>query len=59
MDQICFEVDFPHADTTYPHTLEVATRICTNAGLDDDEVYKFIRGNAIEAFGLHRFGITS
>jgi hypothetical protein len=30
-----------------------------DAGLDDDEVYKFIRGNAIEAFGLHRFGITS
>ncbi|HAZ36093.1 MAG TPA: hypothetical protein DCY69_05115 [Acidimicrobiaceae bacterium] len=59
MDQICFEVDFPHADTTYPHTLEVATRICTNAGLDDGEIYKFMRGNAIEAFGLHRFGITN
>ena len=25
MDQICFEVDFPHADSTFPHTLEVAT----------------------------------
>ena len=24
MDQICFEVDFPHADTTYPHALAVA-----------------------------------
>jgi hypothetical protein len=29
------------------------------AGLDDDEIYKLMRGNAIEAFGLHRFGITS
>ena len=58
MDQICFEVDFPHADTTYPHTLDVATKICTEAGLDDDEVYKLMRGNAIEAFGLQRFGIT-
>ena len=59
MDQICFEVDFPHADSTFPHTLEVATRICDAAGLADEEVYKLMRGNAIEAFGLHRFGITA
>ncbi|MEE3103549.1 MAG: amidohydrolase family protein [Actinomycetota bacterium] len=58
LDQICFEVDFPHADTTYPHTLDVATKICREAGLDDDEVYKLMRGNAIKAFGLERFGIT-
>ena len=58
LDQICFEVDFPHADTTYPHTLDVATKICTEAGLDDDEVYKLMRGNAIKAFGLERFGVT-
>ena len=59
MDQICFEVDFPHADTTYPHRLDVATKICREAGLnDDDEVYKLMRGNAIKAFGLERFGIT-
>lgn len=58
MDQICFEVDYPHADTTFPHTLEVATRIVTNAGLDDEEIYKLFRGNAIEGWGLHRFGIT-
>ena len=39
MDQICFEVDYPHADTTFPHTKEIATKIVTNAGLDDDEIY--------------------
>ncbi|MBL78126.1 MAG: amidohydrolase [Acidimicrobiaceae bacterium] len=59
MEQICFEVDFPHADSTYPHTLDVATRICTEAGLSDDETYKLMRGNAIDCFGLERFGITS
>ena len=58
MDQICFEVDFPHADSTFPHTLEVATRICDAAGLADEEIYKLMRGNAIECFGLERFGIT-
>ena len=59
MDQICFEVDFPHADSTFPHTLEVANRICDAAGLTDEEVYKLMRGNAIECFGLERFGITA
>jgi predicted TIM-barrel fold metal-dependent hydrolase len=59
MDQICFEVDFPHADSTYPHTLEVATKICTEAGLSDEEAYKLMRGNAIDCFGLERFGITA
>ena len=58
MDQICFETDYPHADSTFPRSKEVAEEICTKAGLDDDEVYKFIRGNAIKAFGLERFGIT-
>ena len=24
----------------------------------EQEIYKFIRGNAIHAYGLHRFGIT-
>ena len=59
MGQICFEVDFPHADSTYPHTLDVATKICTKAGLSDDETHKLMRGNAIDCFGLERFGITS
>ena len=59
LDQISFEVAIPHADSTYPDTLEVATRICTAAGLSDDEVYRLMRGNAIDCFGLERFGITA
>jgi predicted TIM-barrel fold metal-dependent hydrolase len=58
MDKITFEVDFPHADSTYPDTERVATEICRNAGLNDDEIYRLMRGNAIKAFGLERFGIT-
>ena len=58
MDQICFEVDYPHADSTFPTSKDVATRICEKAGLNDEETYKFLRGNAIEAYGLQRFGIT-
>jgi predicted TIM-barrel fold metal-dependent hydrolase len=59
MDQICFETDYPHADSTFPESERVAVDICTKAGLSDDEIYKLVRGNAIRAFGLDRFGITS
>jgi hypothetical protein len=58
MSQICFETDYPHADSTWPHSKEVLTKLCAQAGLSDDEVYLLARGNAIRAFGLERFGIT-
>ena len=58
MDTICFETDYPHADSTFPHSEKVARDICAQAGLNDDEIYKLLRGNAIRAFGLQRFGIS-
>jgi hypothetical protein len=30
----------------------------TAAGLSSEEVYKLLRGNAIEGWGLSRYGIT-
>jgi predicted TIM-barrel fold metal-dependent hydrolase len=59
IDQICFETDYPHADSTFPHSKKVATDICAAAGLDAGETYKLLRGNAIKAFGLARFGIDA
>jgi predicted TIM-barrel fold metal-dependent hydrolase len=59
IDQICFETDYPHADSTFPHSEKVAADICAQAGLDEIETYKLVRGNAIRAFGLERFGITA
>jgi predicted TIM-barrel fold metal-dependent hydrolase len=58
IDQICFETDYPHADSTFPHSKKVAADISAQAGLDAEETYKLLRGNAIRAFGLERFGIT-
>jgi len=58
IDQICYEVDYPHADSTFPHSKKVLESICAQAGLDEEETYKFTRGNAIRCFGLERFGIT-
>ena len=54
-----FEIDYPHADCTFPHTKEVAERICGKAGLNDDEIYRFFRGNAIDLYKLGEyFGIS-
>lgn len=58
MDQICYEVDFPHADSPYPNTLETVTKIVSQAGMSNEEIYKLVRGNAVTAFGLERFGIV-
>lgn len=58
IEQICFETDYPHADSTFPHSKKVATEICAGAGLTEAETYQLLRGNAITAFGLERFGIT-
>ena len=58
IDQICFETDYPHADSTFPHSRKVLEDICAQANLDEEETYKFTRGNAVRAFGLERFGIT-
>ena len=58
MESIVFETDYPHADGTFPESLDVAYRLSTTAKMTHDEVYAFLRGNAINAFGLERFGIT-
>jgi predicted TIM-barrel fold metal-dependent hydrolase len=59
IDQICFETDYPHADSTFPHSGETLGKIAGEAGLDEVELYKLARGNAIKGFGLERFGLTA
>ena len=59
MDQICFETDYPHGDSTFPESKETLARICKEAEMDDDEIYKLTRSNAIRGFGLDRFGILA
>jgi predicted TIM-barrel fold metal-dependent hydrolase len=50
IDNIVFETDYPHSDSTWPHTKEVATKLMGH--LDDDVVRKLVRGNAIEMLSL-------
>jgi len=57
MSQIMFETDYPHSDSTYPHSRETAHKIVTTAGLTEHETWQLLRGNAIECYRLHRYGI--
>ncbi len=57
IDQILFETDYPHSDGTFPHSRKVAHSMFAAVGMDAEECYKVLRGNAITAYGLHRFGI--
>jgi predicted TIM-barrel fold metal-dependent hydrolase len=50
VDNVTFETDYPHTDSTWPHTKKVAEEML--AGLPDDVVYKILRGNAIRMLSL-------
>ena len=59
LEHILFETDYPHSDGTFPNSRKVARELFAAAGMDAEACYKVLRGNAIEAYGLHRFGITA
>ena len=49
-EHVCFETDYPHSDSTWPHSKEAAA---TQFGfLSQEEVTRIARGTAIELFGL-------
>jgi hypothetical protein len=52
VDQLVFETDYPHQDSTWPRTVEVVRGFADL--LADDELDKVVRGNAIRLLGLER-----
>ncbi len=44
-DNITFETDYPHTDSTWPDTKTIAEGFM--AGLDEETVFKIMRGNAL------------
>jgi predicted TIM-barrel fold metal-dependent hydrolase len=50
IDQITFETDYPHQDTTWPNTKAYAQQVLD--GLTPEEIEKIVRGNAIKLFSL-------
>jgi len=54
-DNICFETDYPHTDTTWPHSKEYVEKMFADFPDFDDELrYKILRGNAIKMLELDR-----
>jgi len=52
VDNVCFETDYPHTDTSWPNTVEEVQKML--AGVPDDLAYKVVRGNAIKMLELDR-----
>jgi predicted TIM-barrel fold metal-dependent hydrolase len=50
VDNITFETDYPHTDSTWPDTKRVAEEMM--ADLTDEQIYKIVRGNAIRMLDL-------
>ena len=50
VDNITFETDYPHTDTTWPNTKEVAEEMMGH--LPQDIVWKIVRGNAARMLGI-------
>ena len=51
-DNVMIESDYPHSDTTWPDSIEVARRVLDEVGLSPETQYKILRGNAER---LYRF----
>ena len=50
VDNVTFECDYPHSDSTWPHTAKIALEQTMN--LSDEVVYKLMRGNAIKLYSI-------
>jgi predicted TIM-barrel fold metal-dependent hydrolase len=50
VDNVTFETDYPHSDSTWPDTVKLATE--QTRDLSDEVVYKVMRGNAIRMLHL-------
>ena len=58
LHRILFETDYPHSDGTFPHSRKIARELFAAAGMDAEACYAVLRGNAIRAYGLERWGVT-
>jgi predicted TIM-barrel fold metal-dependent hydrolase len=56
VDNVMFECDYPHQDSTWPHTRKLAEEMTRD--LDPSIVRKIMRGNAIELYGLEARGLS-
>jgi len=56
-EHILWETDYPHSDGTFPHSRKIARDLFAAAGMTAGECRAVLRGNAIRAYRLGRFGL--
>jgi predicted TIM-barrel fold metal-dependent hydrolase len=54
-DIVCVESDYPHSDSTWPHTPERLARGLAGAGISPEAVAKITHRNAMDHFGFDPF----
>ncbi len=54
VDNITFETDYPHTDSTWPNTKQLAEELMGH--LEKDQLYKIVRGNAARMLGINLNG---
>ena len=52
VDQLTFESDYPHMDSSWPTTAQYAARVLAEAEYTQEEANKVLRENAIDLFDL-------
>jgi hypothetical protein len=50
VDNVTFECDYPHSDSTWQHTAKIAAEQTHH--LSDEVVYKLMRGNDIKMLSI-------
>jgi imidazolonepropionase-like amidohydrolase len=50
IDNIAFETDYPHGDSTWPNSKLIATEMMSH--LSTKEIWKIVLGNAARLLGL-------
>jgi len=50
INNVTYETDYPHTDTTWPKTAEYVEKVLAN--VPDEIVYKILRGNALNMLSL-------
>lgn len=52
VDNVLFETDYPHSDSTWPNCQSVAQDLAKSGELTDEQIEKVFSGNARRLFGL-------
>jgi predicted TIM-barrel fold metal-dependent hydrolase len=55
VDSICWECDYPHSDSTWPHSPELLGK--SLSGIPDDEINKMTHLNAMRVFQFDPFAV--